>query len=206
MGEDIPSQGRFPPVENLTADAMMQLDKALTLARNIGVTEPGLSGSGLLNLECRGGLKEGIIHIPTLTVDMTDMILDVNGRKISEPSLRLKTAITANPTERQATLRDLNMGFSSGQVTATTVNLKDWSKLPPEIEDQASIIVNLEKLVSTLSAYEPIPKGSKLSGSARCDIEVSPAETVQNMKMAMLIDELKFTSTSGQVFEEDKGY
>ena len=77
MGEDIPSQGKYPSVENLTADAMMQMDKALTLARNIGVTEPGLSGSGLLNLECRGGLKEGIIHIPTLTEDMTDMILSM---------------------------------------------------------------------------------------------------------------------------------
>jgi len=133
------------------------------------------------------------------------MILDINGKKISEPSVRLKTAINANPSKREATLRDLSMGFSSGQVTVPIANLKDWSKLPAEIEGKGSIIVNLGKLVSTLSAFEPIPKGSKLSGSARCDLEASPAETAQNMTLAMVIDKLKFISKSGQVFEEGKG-
>jgi hypothetical protein len=86
-----------------------------------------------------------------------------------------------------------------------TATVHDWKKLPSGLDCTGSINVALEKLASFLSAFNLIPKGSKVSGLARCDFKVLPDKEAQAVVMDLALSKLAFTSRTGKVFQEQAG-
>ncbi|MGA1791997.1 MAG: hypothetical protein ACMUIM_10970 [bacterium] len=124
---EIAPEEKIPAMQNVTASATVDLRKALQMARDMGVMKPGINASGRLDLHCKSGMREGILDIPDLKANITDLIVLLDGKRISEPSVQVRTAARINMASQDVILNSLRLETSPLDLNASG-KLTDYKK------------------------------------------------------------------------------
>jgi hypothetical protein len=188
----------------ITAKADMDIATTVDFLKGMGIITNDISCAGELEVAIKGTSEGDLITVKQADVNITDLDLDYQGKKLKQKSVVVSAPAEINVAKRQMNIPVGKLTASLGSVTLTSLNVGDWANIPDSIKTEVQTDIDIKETRKSLSDFIALPDNWGVSGRLKTDLKIDFTKPENyKLKLNATTSELKIESVNPSLVIED---
>ncbi len=188
----------------ITVESDMNIATTVDFLKSMGIITNDISCAGELKVTINGTSAGDLINVKQADVNITNLDLDYQGKKLTQKSIALSAPAEINVARREVDIPMGKLTASLGSVTLISLNVGDWANIPDSIKTEIQTDIDIMETRKALSDFIALPDNWGVSGRLKTDLKIdfTKPENYQ-LKLNATTSKLKIESLKPPLVIED---
>jgi hypothetical protein len=156
----------------LTIKSDMDITTTVDFLKGIGIITNDISCAGELKVAINGTSAGDLITVKQADVNITNLDLDYQGKKLKQKSVVLSAPAKINIAKRQVDIPVGKLTASLGSVTLNSLNVGDWANVQSSIKTDVQADIDIKATREALSDFIALPDNWGVSGRLKTNLKI----------------------------------
>jgi len=156
----------------ITAKSDMDIATTVDFLKGMGIITNDISCAGRLEVTINGTSAGDLITVKQADVNITNLDLDYQGKKLKQKSVLLSAPAEINVAKRQVNIPIGKLTASLGSVTLSSLNVGDWANIQNSIKTEVQADIDIKATREALSDFIALPDNWGVSGRLKTDLKI----------------------------------
>jgi len=188
----------------ITAKADMDIATTVDFLKGMGIITNDISCVGALQVTVNGTSAGDLITVKQANVNITNLDLDYQGKKLKQKSVVLSAPANINIVTRQVNIPIGKLTASLGSVTLSSLNVGDWTNIQGSVKTEVQADIDIKTTREALSDFIVLPDNWGVSGRLKTDLTIDFTQPENyKLKLNATTSGLKIESAKPSLVIED---